>query len=214
MKTTENDLNKYFYWYISNIIQMSLSLSTQNDLLMSRLRAFYSHDNYLNMKKILPYINGDSSISLRLIDWFVTNFSKKNYTVYVVERNNSSIRFKVFIDYKLHLRAYGKKKFDPFCRWERITMPYENDTKIETTIGQLNFFKWALENNILKFIEEHRREIEEDMNSRNLNVTMKNTTNELVSTNKTRKKRQELSLSATKSIKKEDVEIIVRFNNS
>jgi hypothetical protein len=194
---------------------MSLSLSTQNDLLMSRLKAFYGEDNHVNMKKILPYINGDSSISLRLIDWFVTNYSKKNYTVYPVERNNSNIRFKVFIDYKLRLRAYGKKKFDPFCRWERITMPYENDTKIETTIGQLNFFKWALENNILKFIEEHRREIEEDMNARNLNVTMKNTTNSpasLTSTNKTRKKRQELSLSATKSIKKEEVEIIVRFN--
>jgi hypothetical protein len=191
---------------------MSLSLSTQNDLLMSRLRAFYSEDNYSNMKRILPYINGDSSISLRLIDWFVTNYSKKNYTVYVVERNNVNVRFKVFIDYKLRLRAYGKKKFDPFCRWERIVMPYENDTKIETTIGQLNFFKWALENNILKFIEEHRREIEEDMNTRNLNVTMKNTTNDLPSTNKTRKKRQELSLSATKSIKKEEVEIIVRFN--
>lgn len=191
---------------------MSLSLSTQNDLLMSRLRAFYSEDNYANMKKILPYINGDSSISLRLIDWFVTNFSKKNYTVYVVERNNASVRFKVFIDYKLRLRAYGKKKFDPFCRWDRITMPYENDTKIETTIGQLNFFKWALENNILKYIEEHRREIEEDMNARNLNVTVKNTTNAVSGTNKTRKKRQELSLSATKSIKKEEVEIIVRFN--
>uniref|UniRef100_A0A6C0BTU4 Uncharacterized protein n=1 Tax=viral metagenome TaxID=1070528 RepID=A0A6C0BTU4_9ZZZZ len=194
---------------------MSLALSTQNDLLMSRLKMFYSEDNYGNMKRILPYINGDSSISLRLIDWFVTNYSKKNYTVYAVERNNSSVRFKVFIDYKLRLRAYGKKKFDPFCRWERIAMPYENDTKIETTIGQLNFFKWALENNIMKYIEENRREIEEDMNTRNLNVTMKNnvnSTSQVATTNKTRKKRQELSLSATKSIKKEEVEIIVRFN--
>ena len=194
---------------------MSLALSTQNDLLMSRLKMFYSEDNYGNMKRILPYINGDSSISLRLIDWFVTNYSKKNYTVYAVERNNSSVRFKVFIDYKLRLRAYGKKKFDPFCRWERIAMPYENDTKIETTIGQLNFFKWALENNIMKYIEENRREIEEDMNMRNLNVTMKNnanSTSQVATTNKTRKKRQELSLSATKSIKKEEVEIIVRFN--
>lgn len=191
---------------------MSLSLSTQNDLLMSRLKTFYGEDNHANMKHILPYINGDSSISLRLIDWFVTNYAKKNYTVYAVERNDATIRFKVFIDYKLRLRAYGKKKFDPFCRWERIAMPYENDTKIETTIGQLNFFKWALENNIMKFIEEHRREIEEDMNVRNLNVTIKNTANTATTTNKTRKKRQELSLSATKSIKKEEVEIIVRFN--
>jgi hypothetical protein len=133
--------------------------------------------------------------------------------VYIVERvNGERIRFKVFIDYKLKLKAYGKKKFDPFCRWERIVIPFEGDTMIETTIGQLNFFKWALENNILKFIEDNRREIEEDMNLRNQgsNVTMKNL--QVQSVNKTRKKRQELSLSATKSIKKEDVEIIVKFN--
>jgi hypothetical protein len=67
----------------------------------------------------------------------------------------------------------------------------------------------------MKYIEENRREIEEDMNTRNLNVTMKNnvnSTSQVATTNKTRKKRQELSLSATKSIKKEEVEIIVRFN--
>jgi hypothetical protein len=187
---------------------MSLALSTKNDLLMSKLTEFYSKDNYANMKTILPYINGDAGISLRLIDWFVTNFSKKNFTLYLVKNN----RFQVHGDYKLHLKAYGKKKFDPFCRWDRIAMQYENNTQIETTIGQLNFFKWSLENNILKFIEEHRKEIEEDMNVRNVNCTMKNATNAI--TNKTRKKRQELSLSATKCIKKEEVEIIVRFNNT
>lgn len=198
------DLNKYFYMYLAH-----MSLSTQNNLIMSRLMEFYSCNKYANMKRILPYINGNSSISLRLIDWFVTNYSKQNFTQYIVEKNNTNKRFKVFIDYRLHLSSYGKKKFDPFCRWDRIAMPYENDTKIETTIGQLNFFKWVLENNILKFIEDNREAIEKDMNSRNLNSTVKNAT---ASTNKTRKKRQELSLSATKSIKKEEVEIIVRFN--
>lgn len=193
---------------------MSLTFTTQNDLLMSRLKAYFSNDNYLNMKRILPYINGDSIISLRLIDWFVTNYSKKNYTVYnIVKTDGDTIRFKVFTDYKLKLKAYGKKKFDPFCRWERIVIPYENDTLIETTIGQLNFFKWALDNNILRYIEDNKREIEEDMNNRNqsLNTTKKNT-QQYQTTNKTRKKRQELSLSATKSIKKEEVEIIVKFN--
>ena len=37
------------------------------------------------------------------------------------------------------LKAYSKKRFDPFCRWDRITIPYKNDTYIQTTIGQLNF---------------------------------------------------------------------------
>jgi hypothetical protein len=186
---------------------------------MSRLKAFYGEDNHINMKRILPYINGDSSISLRLIDWFVTNYAKKNYTVYAVERNNANVRFKVFIDYKLRLRAYGKKKFDPFCRWERIAMPYENDTKIETTIGQLNFFKWAIENNIVDYIKTNYDIIENDMNSRNSTSKCKFSPDNKdvlsVASNqntKTRKKREELSVSACKCIKKENVKIIVKFN--
>lgn len=186
------------------------SLTTQNNLLMSKLNSYFSENDYFNMKKILPYINGGSNISLRLIDWFVTNYTKKNYTVYNIDRCGERIRFKVHTDYKLKLKAYGKKKFDPFCRWGRIIVPFENGTSIETTIGQLNFFKWAVEYDILKYIEANRREIEEDMNVRN--QTVKNMS--ILTTNKTRKKRQELSLSASKSIKKEEVEIVVKFGSN
>ena len=78
-----------------------------------------------------------------------------------------------------------------------------------TTIGQLNFFKWALENNVIDFIEQNYLAIEQDMNLRNSTSKRK----EIVNTaNQTRKKREELSISATKSIKKEEVEIIVEFN--
>ena len=69
-------------------------------------------------------------------------------------------RFKVYIDYKLKLKAYSKKRFDPFCRWDRITIPYDKDNNIQTTIGQLNFFKWVLENNILENIETNFDKIE------------------------------------------------------
>merc|ERR1712166_767239 len=104
-----------------------------------------------NIDKILPIINGESIISLRLVDWFVTNYSKKNYTIII----NGSKRFKVYTDYKLKLKAYSKRRFDPFCRWDRITIPYKNETYIETTIGQLNFFRWYIENKILDYIEEN-----------------------------------------------------------
>ena len=100
-------------------------------------------------------------------------------------------------DYKLNLKAYSKRRFDPFCRWQRIIIPYANDKYIQTTIGQLNFFKWALENQVVKYIEENYSEIETDMNSRN--STSKRKAN---MTQKTRKKREELSISASKSIKK------------
>ena len=109
----------------------------------------------------------------------------------------------------MKLKAYSKKRFDPFCRWDRISIPYKTDTCIETTIGQLNFFKWALENKVVDYIEENYDTIEKDMNSRNSTSKRKET---LTDNSKTRKKREELSISAIKSIKKEDVEIVVKFH--
>ena len=115
----------------------------------------------------------------------------------------------MYDDYKLKLKAYSKKRFDPFCRWERISIPYKNGKYIETTIGQLNFFKWALENKVIEYIEQNYEIIEKDMNSRNSTSKRKEI---VIDNNKTRKKREELSISATKSIKKEKVEIVVQFN--
>ena len=185
---------------------MSKSYTTQNELLLNNLLQFYDDDNKLQY--MLQIINGESKISLRIVDWFATNYAKKNYTVYNIEKNDDKIRFKVYFDYKLKLKAYSKKRFDPFCRWDRITIPYKDNTSIQTTIGQLNFFRWALENDVVKYIEDNYDQIEADMNHRN--STAKN--KEVIGSNKTRKKREELSISAVKSIKKEDVEIIVKFN--
>tara|TARA_Y100000816_G_C26084192_1_gene571855 strand:+ start:430 stop:993 length:564 start_codon:yes stop_codon:yes gene_type:complete len=180
--------------------------TTQNNLLLNKMYEFYAKNN--NIEKILPIINGESMISLRLIDWFVTNYSKKHYTVLKWNENGSEKRFKVYYDYKLRLKAYSKKRFDPFCRWERINMPYEDGTSIQTTLGQLNFFKWALDNKIIDYIKKNMDSINNDMNKRN--STSKNTKKERKSA-KTRKKREELSVSASKSIKKEKVEIVVKF---
>lgn len=182
--------------------------TTQNELLLNNLLEFYKKDD--NLSRMLKIITGESKISLRIVDWFVTNYAKKNYTLYdTTNKNGNHIRFKVYFDYKLKLKAYSKKRFDPFCRWDRISIPYKDGTCIETTIGQLNFFKWAIENKVVNYIDEHYDVIENDMNNRNSTSKRK----ELVIDNsKTRKKREELSISATKSIKKEDVEIVVKFN--
>jgi len=125
---------------------MSSNYNTQNQLLLNNLISYFNTDN--NLKKILPIINGESELSIRVIDWFVTNYSKKNHTIFSFESaSGTTKRFKVYIDYKLKLKAYSKRRFDPFCRWDRITIPYD-DYQIQTTIGQLNFFKWALDNKI------------------------------------------------------------------
>ena len=184
---------------------MSQNYTTQNQLLLDNLLKFYETNN--NLEKILPIINGESKISLRLIDWFATNYSKKNFTVYLLNQGTTrETRFKVYLEYKLKLRAYSKKRFDPFCRWDRINIPYKNDTYIQTTLGQLNFFRWVIENKILVYIEKNFDKINMDMNERN-SSSKKKKKNDL-----SRKRREELSISAIKSIKKEKVEIRVSFN--
>jgi hypothetical protein len=191
-----------------NIIKMN-TYTTQNGLLLKNLLDYYKEDN--NLDKMLNIINGESKISLRIVDWFTTNFAKKYYTVYQLSGSNK--RFKVYVDYKLKLRSYSKKRFDPFCRWDRINIPYKNDTHIQTTIGQLNFFKWAFENEVISFISLNYSLIEADMNNRN--STSKRNKIGIIPTGtnqKTRKKREELSISASKTIKKEDVEIVVSFD--
>ena len=133
---------------------MASVYSTQNDLLLNKLLQYYSDKDKIT--QMLSIINGESSISLRIVDWFVTNYAKKNFTQYEIKNaeTNDVTRFKVYNDYKLKLKSYSKKRFDPFCRWERINIPYINEQHIQTTIGQLNFFKWALENKIIDYIRE------------------------------------------------------------
>jgi len=214
---------------------MSTNILSQDKLILADLMKFYKQNG--NLHKMLKIIKSETKISLRIIDWFVTNYAKKNYTII----QNGAERFKVHLGYKQKLKAYNKKKFDPFCRWDRITVPYDEsgETLIETTIGQLNFFKWALEHKIIDYIEEHYDEIEKDMMNRN-SMSKKNMkkcdldgeqpadlgenissepseTNTSVihqnhSNSKTRKRREELSISAIKSIKKEYVEIMISFN--
>jgi len=183
------------------------SYSTQNDLLLNTLLEFYKTDGHLD--RMLDIINGNTKISLRIIDWFSTNYAKKDFTEY--QKNGR--RFKVYIDYKLKLKAYSKRRFDPFCRWDRISIPYKEGSEVQTTIGQLNFFKWAIENGVIDYVENNHELIEVDMNSRNSTSKKKH----LIATGalenkKTRKKREELSVSASKSIKKENVEIVVSFD--
>jgi hypothetical protein len=202
-------------------MSLSQTVTTQNELLLNNLMIFYKDKSRL--MKMMSIINGESNISLRIVDWFVTNYAKMFFTIYdmpLKEGSTEICRFKVYQDYKLKLKAYSKKRFDPFCRWERITVPYDENSHIETTIGQLNFFKWAIENRIIAYIQENYADIEKDMNDRNSTsktkqsgISLDSTTTDSSNKNgKTRKKREELSISACKCIKKENVKIVVKFS--
>jgi hypothetical protein len=209
--------------------------SSKQDLLMYSLTDFFRNQQHL--QKMLPIIYGESNISLRILDWFVTNYSKKNNIVIdQVLPNGRNKKFIVYLDYKSQLKAYSKKQFDPFCRRERILFLDNNKNGIETTVGQLNFFRWSIENRIIDYVEEHLQEIENDMNQSIRNLYKKNknsipnvdelsnqlgagaaTAIESISgagednDSKKRRKRKELSISATKTVNKHDIKIIVKF---
>lgn len=178
-----------------------LEKTHKQDLLMSSLNIFYQNNKHLNY--ILNILNGNSKISLRIIDWFVTNYSKK-FNIHYKLNNNT---FNVYINYKLQLKGYSKKQFDPFCRRDRIEFYYNETEYIITTVGQLNFFRWTFINNIIDYIEQHLHIIEKDMN--NSYKTIYNINNKV---DNKRRKRHELSISAIRSITKNNVKIIVSFD--
>ena len=73
--------------------------------------------------------------------------------------------FLVYLSYKGQLKAYSKQYFDPNCRRERIMFKIQNQEQFMTTIGKLNFFRWALESKILDYIEAHEEEIRTGYNT-------------------------------------------------
>ena len=138
-------------------------MNNSNELLLLSLKDFYSKEN--NVSILLSIINGESKISLRLIDWFITNYCKNNKDK-TSDKNINSL----YQNYRAQLKAYKKIKFDPFRRRQRITFFYNDKEFMNTTIGQLNFFKWAIDNKILDYISSRLEELEELMNVYQKNV--------------------------------------------
>lgn len=138
-----------------------IRITSHEQMLLNCIEDFYKDKE--NAKKLIELINGE--ISIRLIDFFITSYSKKNRINYFITNNEKDkVIFNVYSSYKSQLKAWNKRYFDPFSRGIRI--PYFlNDDCLITTIGQLNFFKWFISNNIYIFIKENISKIELEMNS-------------------------------------------------
>ncbi len=129
------------------------------ELVIASLQRFYA--NQPEIDKVLTYLNGEAPLSLRIIDWFVTKYSRKSFVRYPLNGQE----FLVYLSYKGQLKAYSKQYFDPNCRRERIMFTIPNHEPFMTTIGKLNFFRWALESNILEYMEAHEEDIRSGYNS-------------------------------------------------
>ena len=201
----------------------------KQELIIASLQRFYSgHDN---LNEIVELLKGTSDVSLRLIDWFVTNYSKAHSTSYIL----NSQEFVVYMNYKNQLKAYSKKLFDPFCRRERISFQIPGHDAFLTTVGKLNFFRWAIEKGILDYIKGHQTEIEKEMNAAMREQTKqrsepstRDTTASTVTTvsavsgtsattgtttsSQTRKRNVKTDTAAIKLLQKHDCEIEMRFD--
>ncbi len=192
------------------------------DLLMKSLSKFYAVES--NISILLPIVQGTSKISLRVLDWFVTNYCKKNN---IILTNKSGTNIIVHMDYKNQLKAYAKIYFDPFCRRDRINFIYGKGHELLTTVGQLNFFRWAIENNIIEYTVSNMEIIEKDMNASlkydkeesdtqrsEDSISSQEQTESSTNAKKEirRRKRHELSVSAAKSMSRHNVNIVVEFS--
>ena len=119
-------------------------MSKESFLLASLTKFFEEPDNKAKLHSILG-VKGDGP-SLRRIEWYVTNYSKNNHVTYTAPNGKM---FTVHVAYKSSLDGYSKKLFDPFCRTERIEFQ-----GLSTTVGQLNFLKWAMVNGIIESIKK------------------------------------------------------------
>lgn len=124
-------------------------MTTQyQQLLLNSLSKFYSEKS--NADQLLDVIQHRKGVSLRNIEWFITNYAKSNHTRYKTREGKD---FPVHIQYKASLDGYSKRAFDPFCRTERIDFDLPGYEPISTTISQLNFLRWCIVNDIIQYIE-------------------------------------------------------------
>lgn len=234
---------------MSDYSESASPIISREETMLITIKRYFNKPGKLDQRIIVmvEILNGTSEISLRDLDWFVTNFSKKYGTSYPLKRGTERIQFNVHLDYKKQLKGYSKQFFDPFARRKKKTNDRSREDKLKyyytdndyimTTIGQLNFFRWAIKNKVVKFVGQNLTEIKTDMNrsSRRSQTDSETSTDDnthlLLSEDSTdspvhdidsfsestekkpRKRRSELSTSATKGVNRQTgVRILLSFD--
>lgn len=149
-------------------------------LLLSSLSKYFTEHpaDALVLQKL---VEGTYPVSLRVIDWFITHYSKQANVLYWIDDHSGKLletipsvyhpqirKVHLYYEYRAQLKSYTKLLFDPFRRHDRISFVIEKSptggvVSVETTTGQLNFFRWAIQTRVLDYIQLHLAEIEESM---------------------------------------------------
>jgi len=127
------------------------------------LEKFFQSQPDKEIKRMIDIINGSNNVSLRFLDWFVTRYCYLyKLSISINTPYNKENNFNINISYKAQLKSYKKKYFDPFRRKKKFYFIIEknnNKLVILTTIGQLNFFRWAISNDIINYTENNYKNI-------------------------------------------------------
>ena len=202
---------------------MSDMNKTEQSMLPSLLK-FFSDKSHFDVLKEFKR-SKQSKFSVGLLNWFNVNYSKEYGVEYTIEHLGRQRSVYVWQSYNAALSGYKKEYFDPFARGKNcgkeIAIEYEEEV-IQTTIRQLNYFRWAINNGVIDYVRSHVDEIYKDMNQRGRN-SCSSSIAETVSTagsepaieapiklNETEKKRQ-ISVSASKKLGIHRVTMTVKF---
>lgn len=128
--------------------------------IMQRIEPFFTPP--IVREILVPLVNQESGISLRALDWLVTNYSKKHN---IVCKTRNNCLFNIYHGYKIALTHFRRRNFDPFRRRKRIDIIIDGKVVCESTIGQCNFLHWSYINGVLAYAIENSKDIETDMNS-------------------------------------------------
>ena len=185
----------------------------KQELIVMSLQTFYA--TRADLPEIMELLQGTSVISLRLIDWFVTNYAKRHSIGYLMNGQE----FMVYMSYKSQLKAYSKKLFDPFCRRERIMFSLPGSEPFVTTVGKLNFFRWAIEKNIIEYLKKHYEVVETEMNTHMKQLSRSRSTRTTTSSteganagSQQKRVRTAFQTSPAQTVCRRDVEIKVGFD--
>tara|TARA_B100001094_G_scaffold329425_1_gene392133 strand:- start:1889 stop:2425 length:537 start_codon:yes stop_codon:yes gene_type:complete len=177
-----------------------MHIEKRQDVLLKSLKNYYKSND--KMRELLKVLSKDSTISLRLIDYLCTNYAKNNDVV--LNNTGKSNPENLYLLYRSQLKAFSKIQFDPFKRHERIEIPCNDlpNGKLETTVAQLNFFRWIIDKKILNWllINDNLKKVENDM------MSVTKTKKKQVSTKAKTKSKQ-----CQKSAKRHNMHITVTF---
>lgn len=144
--------------FLNYVPEGDKKISRKDEVLLTSVLEWYNSD-VSRVNQFTDVVKHKNGLSLRIIDWLITNFSKK----VSVSIETRGLPGDLYRDYHKNLSAHNKKNFDPFARRQRICIVILGREKRFSTIGQLNFFRWFLQKNLCEFLLENKSIVEKHM---------------------------------------------------